>query len=43
MKGIVFREFIDFVEQRFSLDTADDIISSAHLATGGRIYVGRHL
>src|SRR6266404_5027935 len=35
MKGIVFREFIDFVEQRFSFDTADNIIASADLATGG--------
>lgn len=35
MKGIIFREFIDFVEERFSFDTADKIISSAKLATGG--------
>ena len=35
MKGIVFREFIDMVEESFSLDTADKIISSSNLATGG--------
>lgn len=35
MKGIVFRELIDFVEEHFSFDMADKIISSANLATGG--------
>jgi hypothetical protein len=35
MKGIVFCEFIDMVEARFSLELADRIISSCALATGG--------
>ncbi|MCM0044972.1 MAG: heme NO-binding domain-containing protein [Burkholderiaceae bacterium] len=35
MKGIVFREFIDMVESKFSLDTADAIIAASTLSTGG--------
>lgn len=35
MKGIVFTEFIDMVESTFSLDVADQIISRAHLPSGG--------
>lgn len=35
MKGIVFCEFIDMVEECFSLELADRIISSSMLATGG--------
>lgn len=35
MKGIVFREFIDMVEARFSIETADKIIESSNLASGG--------
>lgn len=35
MKGIVFSEFLEFVEQRFSPDTADDIIDAADLPSGG--------
>lgn len=35
MKGIVFREFIQMVEDQFSLETADAIIESSHLASGG--------
>ncbi len=35
MKGIVFREFIDMVEQQFSFETADSIIAASSLSTGG--------
>lgn len=35
MKGIVFREFIDMVENEFSLEIADQIISASSLSTGG--------
>jgi len=35
MKGIVFCEFVEMVEQAFSADLADEIISSAELASGG--------
>lgn len=35
MKGIVFREFIQMVEDQFSLETADAIIESSQLASAG--------
>ena len=35
MKGIVFREFISMVENQFSLETADHIISASNLSTDG--------
>ena len=35
MKGIVFREFIDMVEEQFSREILDRIIDLSHLATGG--------
>ena len=35
MKGIIFLEFIGMVENRFSLDTADAIITAAQLQTNG--------
>ncbi|RJF97484.1 heme NO-binding domain-containing protein [Noviherbaspirillum saxi] len=35
MKGIVFREFINMVEESFSPDMADKIISSSKLTTAG--------
>ncbi len=35
MKGIVFTEFIEMVEDKFSLDVADEIIENAHLESGG--------
>lgn len=35
MKGIVFCEFIEMIEERFSLALADRVISSCELATGG--------
>ncbi len=35
MKGIVFREFIDMVEQQFSLELADAIITASDLSTKG--------
>lgn len=35
MKGIVFREFIEMVENEFSLEIADAIISASELSTNG--------
>ncbi len=35
MKGIVFTEFLEMVEQRFTADLADDIIDAANLPSGG--------
>ena len=35
MKGLVFREFIDMVEDQFSLQMVDDIIEASTLASGG--------
>lgn len=35
MKGIVFSEFIQMVEERFSFEIADKIITESKLATGG--------
>lgn len=35
MKGVVFTEFLDMVEQRFSADMVDDIIDDAKLPSGG--------
>jgi hypothetical protein len=35
MKGLVFVEFVEFVEDRFSLETVDRIIEKSSLATGG--------
>lgn len=35
MKGVVFTEFLDLVEQRFSADMVDDIIDDAQLPHGG--------
>lgn len=35
MKGIVFTEFMDMVESTYSLNIVDQIISRAHLASGG--------
>jgi len=35
MKGVVFTEFLEMVEQRFSLRTADHLIQSADLPSGG--------
>jgi hypothetical protein len=35
MKGIVFTEFIEFVEQRYSLDIADEMIEACELQSGG--------
>ena len=35
MKGIVFREFIDMVEDQFLLETADTIIAASELSTAG--------
>lgn len=35
MKGVVFTEFLDMVEQEFSLEVADDILESSDLASGG--------
>ncbi|WP_031425251.1 heme NO-binding domain-containing protein [Flavimarina sp. Hel_I_48] len=35
MKGIVFTEFLDMVEQEFGLDTVDEIITNSELKSGG--------
>jgi len=35
MKGIVFTEFIEMVEQKFSLETADRMLDECELASGG--------
>ncbi len=35
MKGVVFTEFLDYVEARFGDRMADDIIESSPLASGG--------
>ncbi len=35
MKGIVFREFMQMVEDQFSLETADTIIEASDLPSGG--------
>lgn len=35
MKGIVFTEFLDMVEQQFSANMVDDIIDDCQLASGG--------
>jgi len=35
MKGIVFTEFLEMVEDKFSPDVADEIIENSDLSTGG--------
>jgi hypothetical protein len=35
MKGIVFTEFLEMVEQKFSADMVDDILDGCELASGG--------
>lgn len=35
MKGVVFTEFLDMVEAKFSADMVDDIIDDAQLPSGG--------
>lgn len=35
MKGVIFDEFINMIEERFSPDMADRVISASNLATGG--------
>ncbi len=35
MKGIVFSEFMDLVEEKFGLETVDDLIESTNLPSGG--------
>ncbi len=35
MKGIVFVEFLEMVEQQFSADLADDLIDNSDLPSGG--------
>jgi hypothetical protein len=35
MKGMVFTEFLEMVEERFSPEVADRIIETAHLPSGG--------
>lgn len=35
MKGVVFTEFLEMVEARFSADLVDDVIDAANLPSGG--------
>lgn len=35
MKGVVFTEFLEMIESRFSVDMVDDIIDDAKLPSGG--------
>ncbi len=35
MKGMVFTEFVEMVEQAFGVDVADDIITRSNLPSGG--------
>ena len=35
MKGIVFTEFLELLEQRYSFELVDDILSDARLPSGG--------
>ncbi len=35
MKGIIFTEFIELVEQTFSIDTAEEMIEQSNLPSGG--------
>lgn len=35
MKGIVFSEFMDLVEEKFGLETVDELIESTDLPSGG--------
>ncbi len=35
MKGVVFTEFLEMVEQRFSADMVDDVLDDAQLPHGG--------
>ncbi|MFY8022264.1 MAG: heme NO-binding domain-containing protein [Bacteroidia bacterium] len=35
MKGIIFTEFLDMVEKKFSIDMVDQIIEASHLSHGG--------
>ena len=35
MKGIVFTEFLDLVEDKFGLGMVDDIVNSSDLSSGG--------
>jgi len=35
MKGIVFSEFMDLVEEKFGLETIDELVESTDLASGG--------
>lgn len=43
MKGIVYRESIALVEEHFSIEVADDIITSSALSLGGAYTsVGTH-
>lgn len=35
MKGMIFTEFLEMVEEQFSLDMVDDIITDANLPSGG--------
>jgi hypothetical protein len=42
MKGIIFREYIDFVSDTFGEDVADDMIDNANLPSGGSYTIIGH-
>ena len=35
MKGVVFTQFVDFVEQKHGLEVVDEMMSAADLPSGG--------
>lgn len=35
MKGVVFTEFLEFIEDKFGFDTSDEMIEKSTLSTGG--------
>lgn len=43
MKGMVFTEFLEMVETKFSTDMVDSILNEANPASGGCLYIGRYL
>ena len=40
MKGIIFTEFLDMVEKKFSIETVDHIIEVSNLSSGGSYTAG---
>ena len=42
MKGVVFTEFMDMVEEKFSLKTLDQMLELANVPSGGLILLLGH-